>query len=606
MKYELNTPYNFKVQNVTRINDTLAFEVEIEGSLFPVQAYPEQLESGMPPMVSCRIIQDKNKDAYLVQNEVSFYPAIYKPNRKYLFEVVDIKDSYVILQDKYGLFHAMDKDGAEYSNNELIVRCVDIVNDDNYKAHLVFHTPKPTAESKEEPIITPEKHIQKQYPSTIFEQDPPSTTVSAPSNDNSGINKPNIEKPKKSISESISSMLFSQNWDSLLDYFDENLKGAQINHIKKEITEAINNCPSSTVYWEMVQFLLNYDAHIFLGTVAKSNFPHKQELGDIDADVLDNIISDAFNDPDKTKYAIEILKPCGKHITTAQKNYIQEKCASLNTAESFYDLFKLLGLSPDEAVYYLLSLQNNIVAAYTIYKFYTDGIIGNRLNERSIFKSFRPSKIAEYVKMMEASQSLALKTTAILINCNILSRGYCPRDLQKEIADNGLEGFKKYVYKKIQQKSTNNTLSALSRGDTLSDLIFIRELDNYYLLVEQQTGTNVLLDKDFTTKKPSKDVKSQARIVKKMSNNGKTVFIVAQKQIPSMYTFPPLVNFSTILEVDFSERNRMWYPEVKSYTKLLNVEIEERPRFVNYKLRQKAVIIRKIDFFTYAVKILQL
>ena len=133
----------------------------------------------------------------------------------------------------------------------------------------------------------------------------------------------------------------------------------------------------------------------------------------------------------------------------------------------------------------------------------------------------------------------------------------------------------------------------------------VKELDNYYHLIEQGTGTNVLLDKDLTTQKPVIGLKCEARIAKKLSNNGKTVFIVAQKPIPLMYDFPPLVNKSRILDISFSERGvGNWYPEVKNYTKLLNVEIGERSRFVNYKQRQKARIIRKIDFFTYIVKIL--
>ena len=130
-------------------------------------------------------------------------------------------------------------------------------------------------------------------------------------------------------------------------------------------------------------------------------------------------------------------------------------------------------------------------------------------------------------------------------------------------------------------------------------------LTNYYHLIEQGTGTNVLLDKDLTTQKPVTGIKCEARIAKKLSNNGKTVFIVAQKPVPLMYDLPPLVNKSRILDISFSERGvGNWCPEVKNYTKLLNVEIGERPRFVNYKQRQKARIIRKMDFFTYIVKIL--
>lgn len=93
MKYELNTPYEFEVKNVSEYNGVSVFEVEIGGNLFPVKAYPEQLEGDIPHIVSCRIVLDKNKNAYLVQNEAFFYPYIYKPKHRYIFEVIDIKDS---------------------------------------------------------------------------------------------------------------------------------------------------------------------------------------------------------------------------------------------------------------------------------------------------------------------------------------------------------------------------------------------------------------------------------------------------------------------------------------------------------------------------------
>lgn len=48
MKYELNKPYNFEVKRVDDESGTLTFLVEIEGNLFPVKAYPEQLEESTP------------------------------------------------------------------------------------------------------------------------------------------------------------------------------------------------------------------------------------------------------------------------------------------------------------------------------------------------------------------------------------------------------------------------------------------------------------------------------------------------------------------------------------------------------------------------------
>ena len=176
MKYELNKPYNFEVKRLIDESGVLFFQVEIEGNLFPVKAYPEQLEESTPSIVSCRIMLDKNKNAFLVQNEAFLYPIIYKSNRRYLFEVVEIREGYVILMDKHGLYHKMVNDGTKLSVHEIIVRCVDVVKDDYYNAHLNFYYFEPELEGQKAPEISikvPEEIVQTQYAPTIFEEDAP-------------------------------------------------------------------------------------------------------------------------------------------------------------------------------------------------------------------------------------------------------------------------------------------------------------------------------------------------------------------------------------------------------------------------------------------------
>ena len=89
---------------------------------------------------------DKNKNAYLIQNEAFLYPFLYKPEKRYIFEVADTRDGYVVLKDKHGLFHAMELDGTKLSVNEIIVRCVNVIVDNGYKAHLSFYYTDPLSE----------------------------------------------------------------------------------------------------------------------------------------------------------------------------------------------------------------------------------------------------------------------------------------------------------------------------------------------------------------------------------------------------------------------------------------------------------------------------
>lgn len=611
MKYELNTPYTLNVKKVVQEDNNTVFMVEIGDQLFPVRAFPEQLEGGTPSSVSCRIIQDKNKDAYLVQNELSYYPVIYKPNRKYIFEIVDIKDDKIIVRDKYGIYHAMINDGSSFSLNEIILRYVDVVKDNDYKAHLSFFEEKPATYSIEEGIddnLTPTE--RPQYAPTVFEQDPPKTDI----NDSQiGIDiettisfNQQIEERHNNGAKSISSMIVSSDWNGLEDYLNNNCSGSQIKIIQNEVAATIESLTTRYAYWEAILFFLNYDARIFLGTLASIDASELiGDAKDIMPTVLDKIINAAFSEPDKTKYALEIIKPYKQFLTTAQKNFILGKCETLNSDEAFYDLFKLLKQSPEDAVPYLLSLKTNVAAAYTLFKLFSDGKNGNLIDENSPFRTFRPSTIMLIVGLIERYDTSPFSTAAKLINYLILSKGTCPKELLNEVTQNGLDGFKRYLVRKEQQKNARNIVESLSKGDIFNELTFISELDYHYLLINQKTNSYALLVKELTSVIPSSNSTCDAKIVNKIIHNHKTVFIVAQKKVPPMYMFPPIVKRSTILNIGFSQANNgMWMPEVKNYCKLLNVVIDEKPRYMNYKIKHRAEIVRRIDFFTYGVKIL--
>lgn len=612
MKYELNTPYTLNVKNVVQDDNNIVFEVEIGDYQFPVKAFPEQLEEGTPSTVSCRIIQDKNKDAYLVQNELFYYPLIYKPNRKYIFEIVDIKNNYIILQDKYGLFHTMNNDGNHYVINEIILRYVDIVKDNDYKAHLSFYSEKPVVNSIiEEPAAesTPPEHHQ--YAPTIFEQDPPKNGNIITQNvvekyNNDVINRQNGSERLQTSEKSVSSMIVSNDWKGLKLYLNNNLSGSQIKNIQNEVATTISSLPSRYAYWESILFFLNYDARIFLGTIASIDVSKIPGItNNVIPNVVDKIINAAFSEPDKTKYALTIIKPYKDILTTSQKNYILGKCESLNSDEAFYDLFKILKQSPEDAVPYLLSLKTNVAAAYTLFKLLSDGKNGNLIDENSPFRTFRPSTIMLIVGMIERNDSSPFSAAAKLINYNILSKGTCPTELLNEVAQNGLDGFKQYLVRKERKKNARMIVESLSRGDLLEGLTYATEIDNYYLLIHQQTNEYALLIKEQTVTIPNRDCKSDARIVKKIVYNNRTYFIVSQKKLPSMYVFPPLVNQSTILNIGFTQgKDGHWVPEVKNYSKIINVVIDSRPRYLDYKTRHKAKISRKIDFFTYGIIVL--
>ena len=283
---------------------------------------------------------DKNRNAYLTQNEAFLFPFLYKPKRRYIFEVVDIRDGYVTLKDKHGLFHSMQMDGSKFSVNELIVRCVNIIMDNGYKAHLGFYYTDVVVEKFKQEVhdfVPEEPKVQPQYAPTIFEEDIPkvSTTKSVPlpqvaSTETKQTRQESSNVVKNKAEISISFLLKEKEWSQLNDYFDNNLGKAKTPAILKEITAFIENCISGKQYWETLQYLIGYNAHMFLGTIAKVDTSHIFDIDETIAhDCIDEIVKTAFEVTDKLKYALDLIAKCSMHLSIEQKNYIQFKCKDL-------------------------------------------------------------------------------------------------------------------------------------------------------------------------------------------------------------------------------------------------------------------------------------
>ena len=619
MKYELNTPYDFEVRNVVQDNDSLTFEVEVGGNLFPVKAYPEQIEEVVPKTVSCRIMLDKNKNAYLIQNEAFLYPFLYKPEKRYIFEVADIRDGYVVLKDKHGLFHAMELDGTKLSVNEIIVRCVNVIVDNSYKAHLSFYyTDIVVEEQKQEShdSVSEEPKVRPIYAPTIFEEDAPKVKVKplplpkVASTETPFTRQENSKTENKENETSVSVLIKERNWSQLSLYFEKNLGKAKTPVILKEITAFIDNCISGKEYWEAVQFLISYDAHSFLGTIAKVDTSHIFDISEnVDPDLVDDVVRKAFKVSDKLKFALDVIAKCAMYLTTEQKNFIQSKCVDLNTPESFITLFKVLRLTPDDAIVYLLSLKDNIAAAFTIYKFYSIGKNGNKINEKSQYVSFRPSKINEYTRGMVKMQSYPFTVYANLIDSTILAKERCPFELRKVVEQNDYKGFYTYVSSKRQKMinvETKRKLESLTVGDVIDNLIYKSQTDNYYVLRSQELGVFALLDKKLTKVAPNNENQTTVRIVKVMTNKGKKWFVVAQKSTPSMYTLPPMFENETSFDVVFHQSgNGRWQPSIKKYGFIIDTEFDDIPYDIDGSAVHKARIIKRKNFFTYQIHIME-
>jgi hypothetical protein len=149
-------------------------------------------------------------------------------------------------------------------------------------------------------------------------------------------------------------------------------------------------------------------------------------------------------------------------------------------------------------------------------------------------------------------------------------------------------------------------LDSLTVGDSIERLELIKQTDNYYILHNNSLGVFALLAKDLTKTIPDPETKISAKIAKVLIHNGEKVFIVHQANISSFYSIPPIVNENTIFEIGFHEtRKGKWQANVKKFSNLIDVEVVSIPPHFDYRQKCKAQILRRKDFFTYQVKILE-
>lgn len=413
-----------------------------------------------------------------------------------------------------------------------------------------------------------------------------------------------ISDQQTKYEQSLADILYKGDRSALNDYLDKNLKDSNIPKIQLKVTETLNTFSSAKQYWEAVDALLSYNPAILLGAIAKAK-PNIYDLGEgIDSQVLDSIISNAFECSGKLKFALGLLMPCKALLSQEQKELIMDRCASLQTSDLFYALFKLTGVNPSVSINYLLNL-NSIAAAFTLYKVLADGQRNGMLRENSAIESLRPTEVEKLCAQMQASEFYAFRTASLLIKNRILSKGRIDRILINEIEQNGFEGFHRYIMKKEQALKSERIVSSLSTGSLLTKLRFIKSLDNHYLFVDNESQSYALLDKRITKETPAPDVMYQALVIDVRKWNGKKVSFVSFDEEHMNLPYAPLINIGTILDINFSQgKDGKWYLVKNSYCKFLTMDIVSRPKLFDYRKKQQVKILKQIDFFNYKVALL--
>lgn len=421
------------------------------------------------------------------------------------------------------------------------------------------------------------------------------------------ISEKNILREQDYHLDNIQEILGNKDWVILKKYLDCNLHGTNVRSIQLEVTEAIESLESLEDYWKAVSFFIDYNAAIFMGVIAKANIT-KIDIrnSDINSDVLDAIVRNAFGCSNKLKAAIELLIPYRRSLSSKQKEFILESCTTLPTSDSYYELFKLTGISPDCSIDYLSNL-NSKAAAYTIYKIYSDGQKNGLIREDCKLKSLRPSVIRQTISIMQKSESIAFQAVVLLIKSQILleEEENLDKILLAEIKKYGYEGFNKYITVREQKLKSKKAFSSTAEGDLLSKLQFIKPLGNHFLFNDNETHAYALLDKILANEMPSKLMHTQAKVFDIKMYNGKRVFFVTQKELPVSYSNPCLINVGDVLEINFSQQpNGEWIPIKNNYCKVLETKLVSMPKNRDYRKKQRARVVKIVNFFTCMVELL--
>lgn len=391
--------------------------------------------------------------------------------------------------------------------------------------------------------------------------------------------KTDTSEEKGGKDEKIIRLLTKNDWDSLKKYFDNNLHGSNIPIILSKVSDFIRSLTSAENYWKLVHFLVDYKPSFFLRIISSDDIVNIHNLSSgYSSEMLDEIIHKAFQCSDKLNHAIKLLMPCRLSLSEEQKNFILKKCIGLTSSEAFYSLFKLTRVNPSISIDYLLNI-NSSAAAFTLYKIFVDGQRNGMLKEDSNIESLKPLNVTECCAQMQKKGSFAFNIAALLIKNRILSKGRIDRILLNEIEQNGYDGFHHYISAKKQTIKSEKIASSLTKGDLLNKLRFVKDLDNYYLFVDNDSQSYALLEKSLISDRPSPDILYQASILDVKIHRGKNVFFITMSEGLSKNPHPPLINIGAVLEISFSQnKNGDWHLVKNNYCRILSMEIVSKPQ----------------------------
>lgn len=137
-------------------------------------------------------------------------------------------------------------------------------------------------------------------------------------------------------------------------------------------------------------------------------------------------------------------------------------------------------------------------------------------------------------------------------------------------------------------------------GCKLTNLHFIRDLDNHYLLFESRTSSYVLLDKNLCTRDPYDNPNCEATVIDVLKFKKLKIFIGSQTEVHDHYSDPPLINPGKILEIIFvKSKNGILSIRPIKYWRHLRIHLDDTSQISDYNKKYRVRVLKVMDTFNY-------
>ena len=415
-------------------------------------------------------------------------------------------------------------------------------------------------------------------------------------------NVANSVTPCKTDDNSVLNLFLKGDEDSILNFLREKAKGRNIPLIIHDLSEVLRSESFDySRYWPFIRVLIAFDASLFMTTIYKSSAPSLIPPV-CDASTLNGIVNYAFKAKDKLRYAIGIIGPLQKQLSYEHKQFILTSCLNASSLDLLKYACDSLMLPPSIVVEFLRNKLDNDVALFTLFLYYHEAAQRGDVSENTFIEVFSYAYINKLLLDMKHAGGKS-KDMSYIIEYDLFQDIKCKnKPLYDLIMQNGHSGFALYYNQKLQEAKVQNNIDSIVLDTKRYAFKPIGELQNYYILFNNETKLHALLPKMLCDSYNPQQLLAYIYQFDKKDN----ILYVNQTPLPKGFTNPPILKAGDVVEVSFSLRNGKLHPHVRNLTKIFTVRVSNLHDIDNYKLRYKSVVKRKINNFSYLVEIIDL